>query len=80
MCLACGFNCLVNVPLSAARNGGGELVLSNGELKNETKRLLNNLLIAKKIGHRRVGSKVVWVLGEILLRGVLCEPSVRLVK
>lgn len=67
-------------PAIAAWNGGGELVLSNGELKNETKRLLNNLLIAKKISHRRVGSKVVWVLGEILLRGVLCEPSVLLVK
>ena len=26
MCLACGFNCLVNVPLSAARNGGGTFI------------------------------------------------------
>ena len=27
VCLACGFNCLVNVPLSAARNGGGTFIV-----------------------------------------------------
>ena len=27
VCLACGFNCLVNVPLSAARNGGGTFLV-----------------------------------------------------
>ena len=26
-CLACGFSCLVNVPLSAARNGGGTFLV-----------------------------------------------------
>ena len=63
---------LLDEPVIAAWRGGGELVLSHGQVRrSETKRLLRNLLVAKKVGQRRVGSSVVWVFGMAELSRLL---------